>query len=127
MGGGNARLCARRLAKSYLTLAIEAPTTSILFKSRVPSPTSSPSFRVLSQSSKGGDPRSPMGSKPITASVTASVQIGFRPATITPGLAAWMGLADTMSVTTRGTRYVPTRGVLLSFSCGALLEGCRWP
>ena len=89
-------------------------------------PTSSASFKVLSQSSKGGDPRSPMGSKFITAIETASVQTGFKPATITPGLAGaapcihgpspavmvlmpstidrWMGLAPTMSVTMRGTR-----------------------
>ena len=67
-----------------MTLAIEAPATSILFKSRVPMPTSSASFKVLSQSSKGGDPRSPMGSKFITAIETASVQTGFKPAAMNP-------------------------------------------
>ena len=101
------------------------PITSILFKSRVPIPTSSASFKVLSQSSKGAEPRSPIGLKFISAIETASVQTGFNPATITPGLQGagpethgpsppvidltpsmmdrWIGLADTRSTTIRGT------------------------
>jgi len=40
---------------------------------------------VLSQRSKGGVPRTAMGSKPMSDMHTASVVTGFSPATITPG------------------------------------------
>jgi len=82
--------------------------------------------QVLSLVSKGGVPRSAMGSKFITPMQTASVLTQFRPATMTPGLtrvefsihgpsppamvrtastmARWMGRAPTRSTTVRGTR-----------------------
>ena len=69
-------------------LSIGVPTTSIRLRSRVPTPRLSARRSVLSHFSNGGAPRSAIGSRPITAVATASVQTQFIPATSTPGCTA---------------------------------------
>jgi hypothetical protein len=74
----------RQGRKAEARLVIGVPTTSIRFRSRMPTPKCSASASVLSQFSKGSVPRSTMGSKPITAVATASVETQFMPAISSP-------------------------------------------
>src|SRR5208282_3264467 len=75
-------------------LEIGVPTTSICRRSRVPTPNCSASRNVLSQVSKGGVPRSAIGSNPMSAMPTASVLTQFVPAISRPGLTCCRSVAQ---------------------------------
>src|ERR1039457_7064878 len=65
---------------------MEIPATSILARSVVPIPTASARRGILLPRRNGFVPRSALGSYPMTAMHTASVQTAFLPARKTPGL-----------------------------------------